>query len=520
MSSMNQSTTKSDLVVPKYTPQQPYPQHQYVPFQQQHQQRPSQQQYAQQQYAQQQQLNQQHRYTQQQEQQRFIQQRLIQTGNQPTNMGTNQNTNQGVSQNTNQVENEQKTIETKQADQKPKIAQGVHLGDRGETFKKAVSKILEESKISAKYMQFLLSDKNIEKYHACFTSEFIDEDANYQVYEQLGDLTCNKFIGMYMYNKFPFLRCSEGVKIVARLKINYGAKQSFYEIGEQLGLWPFISAPIDLRNTKKKSLIEDVFEAFIGVTESILDQETKYIGIGFTVCYKILEKIFDTKTISLKYEDLYDAKTRLKELVDMYRNDPTRKLTIAYEEVYDETTQLTTSSVYRVINSNNKMRIGIGKAALLADAEQLASKEALKLLNHAGFIKPVPQIYEDIQSSQMILPLKINYTASDVDKLIIGTGKAIKHNTKYMCTALHLACKQRNLKIITELLELKADSTIQDSYGMTCFDSLLIGKYDDTVSQILDVFNKYEHVIQLHQPVYTVYYEKYKQPQYTVKVLQ
>ena len=63
-----------------------------------------------------------------------------------------------------------------------------------------------------------------------------------QIKKQMGDLTINKFIVNYSYKRFPQLKCTEGVKVVARLRINYGSRQSFSEIAEKLGIWNYISA--------------------------------------------------------------------------------------------------------------------------------------------------------------------------------------------------------------------------------------------------------------------------------------
>ena len=192
---------------------------------------------------------------------------------------------------------------------------GVYIGDRGFAFKSLIKGLLKASDISERYVDILVSEKNMELYGAAFTSDLVDDNNNYQIYEQLGDLSCNKFIVSYIYTRFPFLKSCDGVKIAARLRINYGSKKSFFEIAEKLGFWEYITAPNDIRQRNKKPLLEDSFEAFIGVTEYILDSEFG-IGVGYACVYIILEKIFSSINISLKYSDLYDAKTRLKELFD------------------------------------------------------------------------------------------------------------------------------------------------------------------------------------------------------------
>ena len=91
---------------------------------------------------------------------------------------------------------------------------------------------------------------------------------------------------------------------------------------KNLNFWPFISAAIEgternqkYRNRNKKDLLEDVLEAFIGCTEYLLDEAFRP-GVGYGIVYDILESIFNELPMSLEYEDLYDAKTRLKETTD------------------------------------------------------------------------------------------------------------------------------------------------------------------------------------------------------------
>jgi len=194
-----------------------------------------------------------------------------------------------------------------------------YLGNRDKIFKKVLKKVLKKGKLKKEVIKILLCEDNLKLYGHAFTTEHIDRIYNYQFYEQLGDITANKFLVWYFYRRYPYLRMKEGVPIVARLRIKYGAKQTFYKIAEQLGFWDFISAPISIRNANKKPLLEDVFEAFIGVTEYILDE--KYMnGLGYSIVYNILKDIFDNIKISLKYEDLFDNKTRLKELFDVNNN--------------------------------------------------------------------------------------------------------------------------------------------------------------------------------------------------------
>ena len=138
--------------------------------------------------------------------------------------------------------------------------------------------------------------------------------------------------------------------------------------------------------------MEDTFEAFFGAVEFIIDKHT-LTGVGYAVAFDILETIFNELHISLKYEDLYDAKTRLKELFD-FSGD--RLGTIKYEDERSMEKKNTTSCVYQITPQGNKMKIGEGVASLKADAQQRAAQKAIFFLKQQGYHKPVPEIYSSI----------------------------------------------------------------------------------------------------------------------------
>jgi dsRNA-specific ribonuclease len=197
--------------------------------------------------------------------------------------------------------------------------------------------LLSLGNLKPKYIEELLSTEGMKSYSIAFTAESADKHDNYERFEQLGDISANKFIVWYMYKRFPQLDCTEGVKVVARLRINYGAKNVFAPIAEKYGFGNFISGAIDGEDKKlkylsknRKDLLEDTFEAFIGCTEYLLDKKFR-IGVGYSIVYDILTAIFDDLPISLKYEDLYDAVTRLKETVDMMKAQG-KNIEIKYEE--------------------------------------------------------------------------------------------------------------------------------------------------------------------------------------------
>lgn len=281
----------------------------------------------------------------------------------------------------------------------------IYLGSRGEDFKNLIKTLLIRGKLIPKYLDLLTTEESMEEYAKAFTAESADPTNNLEVYEQLGDLTVNKFIVGYMYKRFKHLKCTEGVKIVARLRINYGSKQSFYKIAESLGFWSYISASIDDKGRKMKSLLEDAFEAFIGVTECLLDDKYR-IGVGYAISYEILSNIFDEIPISLAYEDLYDAKTRIKELFDTFNElgfliyEDTKVDNMSVSKVYIK--KYTDEYVDKeTIRSFETKFLGEGRASLKGDAQQRGASVALETLKKKGIKKEVPEIYKNFNSHKL-----------------------------------------------------------------------------------------------------------------------
>ena len=290
---------------------------------------------------------------------------------------------------------------------------GIYLGNRGAPFKVLIHSLLKRGKLKPKYIDLLTNDKNIKLYGKAFTAQSADAKNNYEIYEQLGDVSANKFIVWYAYRRFPQLECPEGVKVVARLRINYGAKQSFSRIGDELGFWPFISAAEDgtdrsakYRARHKKDLLEDCLEAVIGCTEQILDRAYRP-GVGYAIVYDILASIFDDISISLRYEDLIDAKTRMKEIFDAFGSTigsfvfiDTRQDKTAESKLYQVPPGFSRRPVKTqfggvTVAKPNKgwILIGRGVASKKSDAQQRASEIGIKTLNRNGFIKKEPIEY-------------------------------------------------------------------------------------------------------------------------------
>lgn len=298
-------------------------------------------------------------------------------------------------------------------------ASQIYFGSRNNDFKNMLVSILKKGNLKQKYINLLLDDKSMLEYNKAFTAASADPVNNYEIFEQLGDLSINKFIVSYAYKKFPQLNCPQGVKVVARLRINYGSKAYLAPFGEKLGFWPYISAMEEgtepnkkFRNRDKKALLEDCMESFIGCTEYLLDTRFR-VGVGYGIVFDILSSIYDDTNISINYADLYDSKTRLKETFDTFKTLG-NLIYINNKKMGNDGYVVVTSSVYRIPPNNQYksartiknndginefypqqgwIQIGDGQAFTKPDAEKKSAEKAIENLKQQGIFKKPPEEY-------------------------------------------------------------------------------------------------------------------------------
>jgi dsRNA-specific ribonuclease len=245
--------------------------------------------------------------------------------------------------------------------------------------------------ISSKYVNILTDEKSMEIYEQSFVSSTANDALNYEVYEQMGDVSANKFLVYYFYDRFPSLMCPLGVKVVARLKINYGSKKTFSRLAEKEGFWPYIKASEEWKDKRRVDLLEDVFEAFIGATEYIVNSRIER-GLGAVIVEKYLKRVFDAEPISLRYTDLYDSKTRLKELMDKHGLQLGKIKYAETKEFAADGSAKTTSRVFLTGNGRHTT-IGLGTGRIKSEAQRAAAEEAISTLNRRGYTKEEPPEY-------------------------------------------------------------------------------------------------------------------------------
>jgi dsRNA-specific ribonuclease len=228
-----------------------------------------------------------------------------------------------------------------------------------------------------------------------------DPTQNFEVLETLGDNLANKCVLWYLSSRFPQLNGPHGIDIMTKMKINIIQTSGYSTIAHELGFYDFISAQRNISVTDKRKLLEDVFEATFAAIELVLDRKYKR-GMGFIVCYRLLSMILDKKDIRISYEEIVDARTRLKETFDLYKN-----IKVKFETRCKANDQDCTSYLYETrVNGKDQedkdtygpfLQVGDrmfnGKGATKAEAEENLAKKAIEYYKSIGIVKRIPNEY-------------------------------------------------------------------------------------------------------------------------------
>lgn len=259
-------------------------------------------------------------------------------------------------------------------------------GDRGQSFKNMIKNILTLSQLKPKYIDILLDEYSLSIYDITFTHKSANSLQNYEIYEILGDTTVNKCIVWYLTRRFPYIwNDPSGVEKLSKSTSKLRSKKTLSTISKTIDFWKFISADQDARNLKKTDILEDVFEAFIGATEFLLDERIKR-GVGYTICYTIMKTIFDSQEISLDLSIITDPITRLKETFD---SKELKEKGIGIQEISAVMTPENKwyITIYKTDNRGNRILLGEGLDFKKRTAQYTASEKALKRLKDLGFVK-------------------------------------------------------------------------------------------------------------------------------------
>ena len=187
-----------------------------------------------------------------------------------------------------------------------------------------INLITKRGNVTLENAELIFDDQAIQLMKIAFTHPSMLEEKNYEFYELMGDVTLNKVIMWYLYRRIPTLKSApNSAMIMTELKKVYISKKIFSPYSKKLGFDKFIRwkqlTVIEKNLTRDiimdDSMLEDVFEAFCGALEDLIDSKI-IVNSGMSIIYNIISSIMDEINIVTNLEELFDPKTQIKEIVE------------------------------------------------------------------------------------------------------------------------------------------------------------------------------------------------------------
>lgn len=347
------------------------------------------------------------------------------------------------------------------------IVMNLYKKERNEEFDEFIKTLLTQLNINkySNIFEYLCLQRDV--FSQILTSKSYSTSRNYEAYEQIGDSLANSHLLIFSMNKYPEMKCREGVVVASRIKIKYGSKEVFWKIGEALGMWEWINAAEHERSRMKKSLLEDCFEALIGgIFDTILNSDLHpHVDVRYSLANVAVKTMLDTVyselDIKRDYDTLYDPITRLKELVGRYRDEMKEDYSVSHR---DEDKNKTIQTVKNGI-TGEVWAIGVGN--IKQDAKRDAAKKALKFLIAKGYTEDKAKIEK---FEKFIHPIRREIKSGYTDFRLSKSAKdPIVKTTRFL-----RACEEHDLDTMKKLCKVKGfDHTRRDSYGRGPLDCVL-----------------------------------------------
>lgn len=203
-----------------------------------------------------------------------------------------------------------------------------------------------------------IETKNEEIYIRAFTHSsygYENDCPNYERLEFLGDKILDFFISDYLYRN---TNLSEGE--MTTLRANYVCEEALYTYASLLNFTDYMMISISLKNKYNRSIIADMFEAFIGAL---------YLDKGKEEAFKFINNVVIKYIESNDVDFLKDYKTVLQNYVQ------TTKKSVIYEMIDEQGPAH--DKIFTCVVKVDAIILGKGIASSKKQAEQEAAKEAL-----------------------------------------------------------------------------------------------------------------------------------------------
>nr|QBK86641.1 MAG: ribonuclease III [Marseillevirus LCMAC102] len=266
-----------------------------------------------------------------------------------------------------------------------------------EEFKTFIISLLQKANLQSKTLKKYTDAKSLAIFRQAFTHKSHNPTFNYELLEFYGDTVVNFAVSQYIRKRFPEVI---SMKWLTKLEHNLSSKITLANLAKKAGFLPHILYDKKIVSQSETtlehlSMMEDVFEAFFGALVTIFNKSS-HRGVGYAVAYTIITSFYNTLDISLKWEDVFDAKSRLKELYDnlgwvFNQNISTRR---------NQGRLITTIWGY----SDPKINIGNGIGSTKQESQETASLVAILFLRNQNIMENIPTPYIKPTDDSYTLP--------------------------------------------------------------------------------------------------------------------
>ena len=188
----------------------------------------------------------------------------------------------------------------------------------GKSFQEFICHLLvERGQLKPKYLNKVIDEMSMLEYKKAFTHSSADAEENYELAEFLGDPTVKVSVVKYLRKKFPTEKSPMLLTALTHYLIS-GKVLSKFSRSAGFADYIIYNSSCDKKKGKYESILEDVFESFIGVTTELVDTRIRE-GAGALISQRIIHSFLDelpSELVTLDPQKIIPPKTRLKEVYD------------------------------------------------------------------------------------------------------------------------------------------------------------------------------------------------------------
>jgi len=290
-------------------------------------------------------------------------------------------------------------------------------GDRTITpeFRNAIQEILVRCKIRYSVIESIISSNDkMQNFLSAFTHPSVDREFNYLLYNFLGNAVLDESIVFYLKYRFPRIQSVKWLTKIKHSITNRKLLASLVTMGANSpdklpprSIAKFIRYDAEFAEEIKDgglkyvSFVENIMKALLGSIILTIEQYPypQPHGVGVQIAFYLIQSYFDSINISVKYENVFDAVSRLKELYESKGRGFKWPNKDAYQIVRPE--EGPDAGKYQVTvfawpkgdrrpYDQNKVALVTVTAQSKDEAKQEAAMKALNILKHAYKIGEIP----------------------------------------------------------------------------------------------------------------------------------